>query len=72
MSAAPKYAPAREDGTKPFVVVAASWGRTTERLVYVRKRSDARYAAIGREKYTSAQSIRRATPDDVERLREYR
>lgn len=68
---APQYAPAREDGKKPYVVVVASWGNKDKRLVYVNKRSDARFAAIGRQMYASMESCRRATPADVESMREY-
>ena len=31
----PKYAPAREDGTKPYVVTVTDWGKRSDRLVYV-------------------------------------
>lgn len=65
-----RYAPAREDGTKPYVVTFNRWGRPTERLVYVEKRIDARDAAIDPRIYMTA--LRRASPEDVTNLKEYR
>jgi hypothetical protein len=73
---APRYAPAREDGTKAYVVTIAC-GRdgcpyATNRLVYARSKVDSRYAAIGREATTTAVAVRRASPEDVINLKEYR
>ena len=45
---AARYAPARGDGTKPYVVTVSDWGKRAERLVYVKERGQARYAALGR------------------------
>jgi hypothetical protein len=63
----PKYAPAREDGLKPYVVAVSSWGRTDERIIYAAKTNEAEYEGKGRMAYTSAKA-RRATPEDMERL----
>jgi hypothetical protein len=70
----PRYAPAREDGTKPYVVtIRNAFAREdTYRLVYVKQRSAARYAAIGREQHTYFVDLRRASPEDVTNLKEYR
>jgi hypothetical protein len=62
-----KYAPARDDGLKPWVVERSEWGRKVDRLVYAKTRRDAEYEVKGRERYVSARG-RRATPEDVERL----
>ena len=69
--ASPKYAPAREDGVKPWAVKWSSWGETREYIVYAAKASEAAYAVKGRQMYVYTEA-RRATPEDVERLREYR
>lgn len=63
----PRYAPAREDGLKPYVVTVSSWGRSYEVLEYAAKPNEAEYAAKGRQLRTFAKA-RRATPDDMDRL----
>ena len=70
----PRYAPAREDGTKPYVVTVLSSGKTSDRLVYARDRGGARYVAIRVRDYQGhhVQACRRATPEDVTNLKEYR
>lgn len=62
-----KYAPAREDGLKPYVVEVSEWGRKRETVVYAAKSNDATYQAVGRSRYAYGKA-RRATPDDLERL----
>ena len=64
----PKFAPAREDGLKPWVVAVSSWGRTTERIEYAESARQATYQAVGRMQHTYGKA-RRATPDDMERLK---
>jgi hypothetical protein len=70
----PRYAPAREDGTKPYVVTLACCGKTLpDRLVYVYLRSEAHGAAIQRDRFGGYLSAcRRASPEDVTNLKEYR
>jgi hypothetical protein len=63
-----KYAPAREDGLKPWVVTRREWGRSSERVVYAETSAAAKYKAIGRQLHVTA-TVRRATPEDIERLR---
>lgn len=61
-----KYAPAREDGKKPYVVAISEWGRHRERLVWATNVSGARYAAIGRGGVgVGIRQVRRATPADM-------
>lgn len=65
----PKYAPARADGEKPWVVTVYRWGTTTDRLVYAEDKPTARYRAVGRAGVAIYVSrIRRATPSDIEAL----
>lgn len=63
----PKYAPAREDGLKPWCVELREWGERRERIEWAPSRSQAEYQVKGRMRYVSAKA-RRATPEDVERL----
>lgn len=63
-----RFAPARADGLKPWVVSRHEWGRTTEYIVYAKSSSDAAYRVKGR--YVTARA-RRATPEDVEAIRGY-
>jgi hypothetical protein len=73
VTASPRYAPAREDGTRPYVVtVSRKWSGDVERLVYACRPADARWLAIRRGRYTAAIADRRATPEDVTNLKEYR
>ena len=65
----PKYAPAREDGDKPYVISIHDWGKDIERLGWGATASEAKYDATGRKHVGMyVNSARRATPDDVERL----
>lgn len=64
---APKYAPARKDGLKPWHVTVREWGRPRERIEWADSRAQAEYQVKGRLRYVSAKA-RRATPDDMERL----
>lgn len=72
----PRYAPAREDGTKPYVVkvkcTRPMCNDIAERLVWAWTPTGARDDAIGREQHTKAIACRRATPEDVTNLKEYR
>ena len=63
----PRYARARHDGLKPWVVAVTQWGQTKERIIYASSASEAAYEGKGRQLYTYAKA-RRATPDEVERL----
>jgi hypothetical protein len=72
MTTSPRYAPAREDGTKPYVVTVADWGKTSERLVYAKGLGAARYRATLNVTGVYAKSVRRASPEDVTNLKEYR
>lgn len=64
----PKYAPANEDGAKPFVRVEYSFGRTSETLVWAATAAEAKY--IGWRGANATYTARRATPEEVERLSE--
>jgi hypothetical protein len=64
----PKFAPAREDGLKPYVRSAYSFGKTTDSLVWANTAADAKHAGY-HGAYTSY-TARRATPADVESLGE--
>lgn len=69
MTASPRYAPAREDGTKPYVVTVTArkrGGAVLERLVYRRSSYAAAYAAMAGEDSADVLAVRRAT------LKEYR
>jgi hypothetical protein len=59
-----KYAPPREDGLKPWLVVISSFGSKMERIIYAETRAQAEYDAKGRMRHTYAHG-RRATPEDV-------
>lgn len=61
-----KYAPANEDGLKPYVVERKGWGKTDTRVVYAANTPEAKYKAFGRMgtgEYITG--CRRATPEDV-------
>lgn len=63
----PKYAPSREEGTKPYVVTVWDMGRTNDTVVDAATTSEAKFLAVGRPtagRY--AKSVRRATPADIE------
>jgi hypothetical protein len=63
----PKYAPANDEGLKPYMVTRAGWGRSSTRLVYADKVATAKYKAFGRMgtgEYIT--ECRRATPEDIE------
>ena len=63
----PKYAPAREDGEKPYVVTIWEMGREYTTVVYTDTAAQAKGVAVGRRspgRY--AKSARRATPEDME------
>jgi hypothetical protein len=64
MTREPKYAPAREDGLKPWHVTVAEWGREWEQIVYAKTSGEAEYVAKNRSlcRYPKA---RRATPADL-------
>lgn len=62
----PKYAPAREDGLKPWLVECFDWGRTRYRIVYAESASEAVYEWVGRKRPGVYGSARRATPADME------
>jgi len=61
-----KYAPAREDGLKPYVVTLVGWGRESFRIRYAHTSSEARSSyRLGIGEYIKA--VRRATPEDIAR-----
>ena len=63
----PKYAPSREEGTKPYVVTVWDMGRTNDTVVDAATAAEAKHLAVGRPtagRY--AKSVRRATPADIE------
>lgn len=63
----PKYAPSREEGTKPYVVTVWDMGRTSDIVVDAATAAEAKPLAVGRPtagRY--AKSVRRATPADIE------
>lgn len=62
-----KYAPSREEGTKPYVVTVWDMGRTSDIVVDAETAAEAKLLAVGRPtagRY--AKSARRATPADIE------
>lgn len=62
----PKYAPANENGEKPYVVERSGWGRKRTKVVYAATVADAKYRAFGRlgtGEYITG--CRRATPEDM-------
>lgn len=66
----PKYAPSREEGTKPYVVTVWDMGRTSDTVVDAATAAEAKLLAVGRPtagRY--AKSVRRATPADMETIR---
>lgn len=60
----PKYAPAREDGLKPWHATISEWGKERTKIVYAESAAYARHEAVGGMRYTSAR-VRRATPQDI-------
>lgn len=61
-----KYAPAREDGLKPYVVTVWDFGHERDALVWANDASGARWQALGRRSPTRyAKHTRRATPEDL-------
>jgi len=66
MSAA-KYEPKRQDGLSAYVVSESSWGRTTDRIEWALSLKEAKsHYGWTRQLYTT-NSVRRATPDDMDR-----
>ena len=65
-----RYAPAREDGMKPWAVDFHSWGKVKHWIVWENTAALARWRVVGRQKYCSA-VVRRATPADMQERREY-
>lgn len=61
------FAPAREDGLKPWHVVVSQFGEQRERIEWAESARQAEYQGKGRMRYTSARA-RRATVEDMERL----
>lgn len=62
-----KWAPARDDGMKPWVRTVWEWDRSTDRIVYAANSTDAKYIEpIMR--YASVR-VRRATPDDMKQVK---
>lgn len=62
-----KYAPANDEGLKPYVVTRKGWGRETTVIAYAEKPADAKYIAFGRlgvGDYIA--SCRRAAPEDIQ------
>lgn len=61
-----KYAPAREDGMKPYVISTHSWGRTSDRIEWADSLREAKaHYGWTRQLHTSI-SVRRATPADMD------
>ena len=66
----PKYAPAREDGDKPYVVTIWDMGHEYTVVVYAENAAQAKVVAVGRRgPGRHAKSARRATPIDVQESR---
>ena len=65
-----KYAPANDEGLKPYVVTLRTWNRERTKVVYCERPQDARYEAgwgrLGAGEYVT--NVRRARPIDVELL----
>jgi hypothetical protein len=62
-----RYAPAREDGTKPYVVTVACGHLGS--IVYIEHLFYAESQPVDRTRFAAA---RRASPEDVTNLKEYR
>lgn len=60
----PRYAPARADGMKPWVVIRREWGRQTTLIVWAETSRAARYEVVGRQRHVKAEAFR-ATPADM-------
>ena len=60
----PKYAPSREEGTKPYVVTVWDMGRTSDTVVDAATAAEAKLLAVGRPT-----AGRYATPADMETIR---
>lgn len=60
----PKFAPAREDGLKPWHVTISEWGKQRTHIEWAEDARSAEYQAVGRMRYVSAKA-RRATPADL-------
>jgi hypothetical protein len=61
-----KYAPANQDGEKPYVVEKSGWGRKRSKVIYARTVAEAKHRAFGRlgvGEYITG--CRRATPEDM-------
>ncbi|MEJ6554047.1 hypothetical protein PQI51_03290 [Microbacterium esteraromaticum] len=62
-----KYAPANENGEKPYVVTQSGWGRTRTRITYAKTVAEAKFRAFGRQGVGEfITGCRRATPEDME------
>lgn len=62
-----KYAPAREDGLKPWVVTRHEWGCSSDVVVYAETGARAKYQCIGRQLHVTG-TVRRATVDDLAKV----
>lgn len=63
----PKFAPPDASGRKPWVREVYEWGRTSSSVLYAEEKGYARRAF--RESYHATVTVRRATVEDLERLR---
>lgn len=66
-SKTPRYAPANEQGEKPYLVEVSAFAGSNRytRIVYANKPGEAEYQAKGRQMHTYAKA-RRATPADID------
>lgn len=68
-----KYAPANDEGLKPYFIEYRDWRDIIQKIVYAEDVSTARYKAIGRGRPgVGIREARRATPDDITAVGRYR
>lgn len=64
----PKFAPANDQGEKPYVATVYQWGKYNDELTWADDAAQARskYTRLGTGEYL--ERLRRATPDDLDTL----
>lgn len=60
-----RYAPAREDGLKPYAVTKQSWGKAYPRIEWATNLMDAKARYGWTREMNTIVTVRRATPDDM-------
>lgn len=62
----PKYAPANENGSLPYIVTGSNWGRPISRLIYARDNRTAKFNIGLRGTGQYVISARRALASEIE------